>query len=234
MKNKNRLKLITFAKRHEFIEPPVPSATALPSWYRAMPKFPKKNDPHFVGVKSCVPFLDSMTSGYFVTTPCDIVVTQTPDGPYLKWKIDWDPVQFREPDSLMGLPIPSGYSREVFAWFFPYVMKANKNVSFLITHPMNRYDLPFLTTSGVVDMNGVLNSGHLPFFIKEGFEGVIEKGTPFAQVLPFVRKNWQMKESASVKKDGDLASFLTNSKLHGYYRDSVWAKKLYKMSNEKE
>jgi hypothetical protein len=30
-----------------------------------------------------------------------------------------------------------------------------------------------------------------PFIIKSGFEGIIEKGTPMFQVIPFKRADWQ-------------------------------------------
>jgi hypothetical protein len=30
----------------------------------------------------------------------------------------------------------------------------------------------------------------MPFFLREGFTGVIPAGTPFVQILPFKRENW--------------------------------------------
>lgn len=226
------MRKLTYTSRHPFIDGPQSAASLMPTWYKSAPKFPKQDDPHYVGFKSCVPFLDAMTSGYMVTTPCDLTVKQTENGPHINWKIKWDPVSYRQPDSLRGLPIPNGYSKDVFAWFFPFVMSADPRVSFLVTHPMNRYDLPFWTTSGVVDMTGVLDSGHLPFFIREGFEGVIEKGTPYAQIVPFIRKDWELGEDSKLSEAGDRLNYLTNSKVYGYYRDNVWVKKIYRLLNK--
>ncbi len=228
------MRKITFTNRHKFIDGPAPAASLIPEWYKNSPKFPRADDPYFVGVKSCVPFLDSIMSGYMVTTPCDIMVSQKENGPNFNWKIGWDPISYRQPDALRGLPIPHGYSKDVFAWAFPHVMKADPRVSFIVTHPFNRYDLPFITTSGVVDMTGVLDSGHLPFFIQEGFEGVIPKGTPYAQIVPFIRSDWQLAEDAKLSEAGDRVNYLTNSKVYGYYRDNVWVKKIYKLINKEQ
>lgn len=222
------MKKLKFAARQPFLTPPTPATEVIADWYKKAPKFPKENDPTYVGFKSCVPFLDAMTSGYMLTTPCDIKVEQRSDGPAFRWRIDWDPVSFRDPEALHGISIPTGYSEHVFAWYMPFVMTAEKNVSLFVTHPLNRYDLPFLTTSGIVDMTGALNAGHMPFFIRSDFEGIIKEGTPYAQITPFVRNDWQLVEDQSVIKEGDKTNFETHKKFFGFYRDSKWAKKTYK------
>jgi antitoxin (DNA-binding transcriptional repressor) of toxin-antitoxin stability system len=33
--------------------------------------------------------------------------------------------------------------------------------------------------------------GSIPFYIKNGFEGVIKSGTPVAQIIPFKQENWK-------------------------------------------
>jgi hypothetical protein len=55
---------------------------------------------------------------------------------------------------------------------------------------LNRFDLPFTTTSGIMDSDSYSTSGNLPFFIKKGFTGVIPAGTPIAQLIPIKRTSW--------------------------------------------
>ena len=42
-------------------------------------------------------------------------------------------------------------------------------------HPVHRHDLPFFTLTGFVDTDKLPNRLVLPFFIKDGFELIIEK-----------------------------------------------------------
>jgi len=61
-----------------------------------------------------------------------------------------------------------------------------------VTHPVNRFDLPFTTLTGLVDTDlyrmissTFRRSGEIP-----GFQGVLPKGTPVAQCLPVKRDLW--------------------------------------------
>jgi hypothetical protein len=99
--------------------------------------------------------------------------------------------------------------------------------SSLITHPLNRHDLPFITLSGLVDTDMTMARGNLPFFLKEGFEGVIPAGTPMFQIIPFKRENWQMEEDKSIMKIGLENEFLTKKSVYGWYKNNKWNKKLY-------
>ncbi len=222
------MRKLTFASRKSFIEPPIPASETIADWYKKTPKFPKEEDPMFVGLKSCVPFLDAMTTGYMLTTPCDIKVTQTDQGPAFNWRIDWDPISYRDPKAFQGLTVPEGYSEDIFAWYMPFVFTAPKDVSLFFTHPLNRFDLPFITTSGIVDLNNALNVGHMPFFIRKDFEGIIKEGTPYSQVTPFVRNDWQLVEDERVLKEGDRTHFNSHKKFFGFYRDNTWSKKTYR------
>ena len=75
----------------------------------------------------------------------------------------------------------------------------------MITHPLNRNDLPFITISGIVDGNFAISAdGNVPFYIKNNFEGIIPQGTPIAQLIPFYRQNWFFK----IKK-GLVKKFIT-------------------------
>tara|TARA_R100000081_G_scaffold68153_1_gene35591 strand:- start:212 stop:412 length:201 start_codon:yes stop_codon:yes gene_type:complete len=63
---------------------------------------------------------------------------------------------------------------------------------------------------------------------KEQFEAVIEKGTPYVQVIPFKRDNWKMKINEinmdKLRKD----NFKYVSNLINIYLKKHWFKKTWK------
>ena len=67
---------------------------------------------------------------------------------------------------------------------------------------------------------------NLPFFLKEGFEGIIPKGTPIAQIMPFKREPWN-----SEKEDlNPLTKYQINnlkSVVQRSYKNRFWSKKTY-------
>jgi hypothetical protein len=71
-------------------------------------------------------------------------------------------------------------------------------------------------------------SGNIPFFIKEGFSGVIPKGTPIAQVIPFKRESWTSKCLASDRKAYSLFMTLRDTYLDGFYSRFMRQPKSYK------
>ena len=71
----------------------------------------------------------------------------------------------------------------------------------------------------------------MPFFIKEGWTGVIPAGTPYAQMIPFLRENWKS-ETIIPGVDQILINNVTNSKKYripngGIYKNKVWTKRSY-------
>jgi hypothetical protein len=64
--------------------------------------------------------------------------------------------------------------------------------SLLVTHPINRHDLPFMTLTGLVDADRYIdNFIHFPERWRDaGFNGTLPAGTPVAQCLPIKRDRW--------------------------------------------
>jgi hypothetical protein len=62
----------------------------------------------------------------------------------------------------------------------------------LITHPINRLDLPFETLTGMVDADRYRdNFINFPARWRDrDFNGVLPKGTPLAQCVPIKRDEW--------------------------------------------
>lgn len=207
-----------------FVEVPKPSAKFIPEWW-------KKQDLHAgtemfnnLSFKACVPFLDSLTCGYMIYTHQDIVVSRYDGKPVLSWPMGPDPANLRT--NYQNLPIPAGHSDSHFAWKITFGFQLPKGYSILITHPLNRFDLPFTTVSGIVD-EGVPWGGTFTFWIRDNFEGIIPKGTPIAQMIPFKRENWKSEKSDHLIEYAKMKAHERSTIISGYYKKFIHRKKKF-------
>jgi hypothetical protein len=239
-----RSKAVVFQPLDEYVEaaqcPPVSASECMPDWYKKLPRYVDNSDKPIKALgrkdlKTCVPFRDAMISGYMILLPADIEVCISADGDvdvFTNPALTFNVVDKRGPltpqNQGFGMPNPMGTVPIMFAWAGMWGVKTNKKDSVLVTHPFNRYDLPFVTPSGVIDSGFFGVAGNIPFFIKEGFAGVIPKGTPIAQVLPFKRENWVSKIVKSDRKAYSLFMTLRDTYLDGFYSRFMRQPKSYK------
>jgi hypothetical protein len=211
--------------------------TLIPKWYKELKPFhnneviDRDNANIAITMKHCTPVLDSLTSGYAITLPYDIAVSYDINGNLIFSGLhDGEPLINRRYGKYSEtFPKPNGYNKTELSWSFPAAITVPVGCSFILTHPLNRFDLPFLTLSGIIDGGYVLNAGGvLPFYIKEGFKGVIEKGTPIAQVIPFKHSRWTAEKSVGLLKVGQLHKESIASKIvNSWYKSTWWVKKKY-------
>jgi hypothetical protein len=102
-------------------------------------------------------------------------------------------------------------------------MKLPKGYSALFTHPLNRFDLPFFTASGIVDADYGMGGGGVSFCIDKNFEGVIPAGTPIVQIFPFKRDDWKSEYLQNTKE----IVWNPRKNISGWYRKNVWKRKHY-------
>jgi hypothetical protein len=170
----------------------------MPDWWKDMPLYAEgatsfKLDPMpNVTAKRCFPLLDSITAGYIVSLWSDVLVTRDERGfPWVNGATS-TPVLEPWPDhQLEGFEIPKGYSKPVFKNLHGWIIKTPPGYSCLMTHPIGYPNLPFRTLAGVVDTDTYSSFVNVPFVIEDGFEGIIERGTPMFQVIPFKRESWK-------------------------------------------
>ena len=214
----------------EYIALPQPARHYIPEWYKKASMYatgkPTANPPNNT-IKACMPFLESYSNGYIFELWQDIVVTQTPEGPMINWNVGPEVVHFRDAVSGQGLPVPAGHHWQHFAWNSPLCIKTPPGYSFLLTHPFNRFDLPFTTLSGIADADEGIGNGNIPFFLKEGFEGVIPKGTPLYQILPYKRDDWKSKFSPKIVPVVARFKYESTRVLSGWYKRTLWKKKTW-------
>jgi hypothetical protein len=129
------------------------------------------------------------------------------------------------------IPVPNGYSGIFhFVWMTNAYLETPKGYSLLITHPFNRYDLPFITSTAIVDSDKfAMVPGRIPFFLQLGFSGLIPAGTPIAQVFPFKREPWVHQIDQSLVEKTQKPSLDANRTRGSirFYKNNWWSKKSY-------
>lgn len=222
----------------EVIPPPKP--VRVPSWFKNIPNYNNNAESLLVengevnySVKSCMPFLDTFSTGYIFELWCDVQVVYIDGRPFFRWlgrgvdDNELAPIIDR-PDA--QLPIHENFFPFNFSWVSHWGIETPKGYSCLFTHPLNRTDLPFITTSGIMDTDSWGIWGNQPFALKRGWEGVIESGTPIIQFIPFKREVWNSKIENNLEKGerGIFENLRRTKKFRGYYKNNYWNRKEYK------
>ena len=233
---RNMKKIIFSLKDKEYegwAPEPISSIKNLPDWYKqthpySQRKFAIRNTNSLLTVKKCVPFLDAMSMGYQILLCADVYVDNFGTSDFLfNWSVkNTSIVATHDPMQVEKMPIPKRYNQGVFKWMNPWIIKTPKGYGSFITHPQNILDLPFHTFSGVVDTDKFDLPINFPFLIEKEFSGIIPKGTPIAQIIPFKRDDWKSSFSESisnlVNREQKYKSYVQNG-----YKKTDWVKKIF-------
>ena len=212
---------------------PLPAKNYIPDWFRKTDRYFDSNKDSIVHYgktfKVCTPFTDTFLTGYIFELWSDIDVVNYGEFQKLFIKDDrYEIFATRDPRSTGEMQIPVGFSNTHYVLKHPLFIKTPPGYSVIITQPFNRSDLPLYAMTGIVDTDKEpLFPGNYPFFLKENFEGIIEKGTPLLQIIPFKRDKWKSEIDKSIVDEGWRASNMSVRKILGWYRDNVWSKKEY-------
>jgi len=214
---------------------PRPAREFLPEWYKKIPKFADgkfkpgdNNNSSNATLKACVPFMDGMTNGYIQETWCDIYI-QKQDDSGLSYRPATDP-KIMSHRGALHYPIGENFYQMEFVWQLQWMAQCPVGYSLLITHPINRYDLPFLTISAIVDSDsfyGAPDGANLPIYIKKDFEGIIPKGTPMYQMIPIKRESWDSAYNGYNKEQNEKFHDVKKVFFDGY-KKLHWTKKSFK------
>lgn len=222
---------------------PYPAATAVPSWWKdSTPYKITDNNPDgkkfFVEnlganttFKKCTPMLDALTAGYIVPLYTDVQMRWTPNGPLVTWRVKGSDVfsPHGPEGKVPGLEIPTGYSDYIFKYNNTWIPKTPPGYSVLITSPFGYRNLPFYAIPAIVDSDKSSLEIVPPMWIKQNFEGIIEKGTPMFQVIPFKRESWKTEFDFYPENEYQKITDKTfNSTLVNHYIKNVWSRKTFK------
>jgi hypothetical protein len=183
---------------------PYPAVKKLPKWFLDMDPYADKSNQstpddgklHFrsrnanATFKKCVPLLDGMSAGYIVPLWADVMVEQENGIPLIYWKTYQDVLSIHGESSRNIVP-PPGYQNIVYKYNNCWIPQTPKGYSCLITSPIGHHDVPLKAIPAIVDTDRSTLELVFPMWVKEGFEGIIEKGTPLIQIIPFKRDDWE-------------------------------------------
>ena len=198
--SKSKIQFIADTKEMlEVLERPYPAIQKLPDWISNIPSYvgghkgvDEYSDPTST-IKKCMPVFDSITAGYHIPLHSDVwVENKGAEDINIKWS--WDTitvVDLQKQEQIQTYPIPDGYYPTVFKWINPWIVKTPPGWSCLFTHPLHSDDLPYKCLPAIVDTDKHPTFVHFPFFLKKSFEGLIQKGTPLIQVIPFKRSDFK-------------------------------------------
>jgi len=221
---------------------PKAGKTQVPKWFSSSDKYfkdPVKEDvvqhewgAKVLNFKSCPALLDLFLDSYYLTTPCDIIFYKDPTSGLQMAKTEKgyeDFIGYRDP--MEGFVHPHGYEAHHFHWYPNWGVKLEKGYSAIFMSPMNRYDLPFISTAGIIDSDVLDIPGLVPFFLRSNFSGIIPAGTPYVQVFPFKRESWKMEtvypdQEEIIERHNKSGNFLRTTD-GGQYKKHLWNRKSY-------
>jgi hypothetical protein len=234
---------------------PGPTQDVVPEWYKDADRFAKMpNGQHYKASKqvcpvakegttddygfiptwkACPAILDGFITGYVLKTPCDLTFFKNAQG-IIDVKVEDSKCKefctARPPMAQFEHPL--GYYENHFAWTGDWGLELPEGYSALLMTPMNRFDLPFLNTTGIVDNDNVHQLGTFPFFIRKDWEGTLPAGTPYMQILPFKRENWEHKieilDPETIYKERTENVKFYRQPDGGIYKNKVWSRREYK------
>jgi hypothetical protein len=214
------------------IEQPKPASRLVPDWYKNMDSYISKEKKPMgdattsATIKRCIPVLDAITAGYIIESPADVWVSRKEEGQWFEWSdfglISFHPIE-QAPEHPARKPFP--YPK----WTNPWSIKTPKGYSTLFVQPFHRESI-FTILPGIVDTDIYTPPVNFPFVINDPtFEGLIPKGTPIAQVIPFKRDSWNME--IGNKDDFNSQNKISKklqSKFFDRYKTMFWTRKEYK------
>jgi hypothetical protein len=222
---------------------PYPAVKQLPKWFLDMDPysdkshsdFPNDGKLHFrdraanATFKKCVPLLDGMSAGYIVPLWADVMVEQSNNLPQIYWKTKHDIFSLHGQSS-REMPAPVGYDQVVYKYNNCWIPQTPKGYSCLITSPFGYGDLPFKAVSAIVDTDRSTLELIFPMWVKTGLEGIVEKGTPLVQIIPFKRDDWD--STFDYYQNGEYYNIIEeknfNTTMVGHYLKNHHSKKKFK------
>ena len=203
-----------------YLEVPKPASKLIPEWYKNTERVQEGVET----LKTCMPFLDAITSGYNIVLGADVYFQDGEIQDISKLTM----VSLHYKDQIGQFTVPEEYYDQPFKWNNFFIIETPKGYSSIICHPINRLDLPFYTLSGVVETDMFPAPVNFPFFIKKNFTGVIPEGTPIAQVIPFKRQDWksEVEDRESTKIPVSFFNNFMNPPFN-FYKRNFWKRKKY-------
>jgi len=245
-------KVIEFSAHEDYFsikeDYPIPAKLNIPEWYKKL-----NHSIDMKTIKGCMPFLDTLTSGYILKMPQDFNIRHNiknnegePDssfsfglhgqGNIIEAKainLNTSRPQIHSKMQLEGSPfVERNKNLNFYKILNPWKITTPKGYSCLFISPLNNADDRFSIISGIVDTDTFQGEINFPIVINGDkypvLEDTIKKGTPYVQIIPFKRDSWKMTLKSTKQKEIQNNRLFYELKLMNYYKDKFWNKKSWK------
>lgn len=214
---------------------PVPSEKVLPEWFKRL-----SNEVGDIGhrgptAKTCRGLYDIMSSGYTILWPFDARIEKTNDGKLIIYKArnnsadDFHPHPHVQIDGYPDLLLESQASG-VQKVTLPFRIKTPEGTSVVVKQPAYRPELKTEIMEGIIDTDNYYGDFNILFLIKQinsNRKIIIKAGTPLAQVIPFIRGEWQVKYDKIDEQRKSLNHALSEN-IEKFYQKHQWERKVFK------
>ena len=230
---------------------PTPIKLNIPEWYKKLEHTVLNKT-----VKGCIPFLDTLTSGYLLKMPQDFYIRHNVDNQNEKEEkfkdsfqtfglhdmqhlllaksinlnsgVDIHPIKQVEGSPL----IEKNKNLPFYKILNPWKIKTPRGYSCLFVPPLNNSDDRFSIIPGIVDTDTYPNEINFPMVINGDkypvLKDIIKKGTPYVQIIPFKRESWKMIITSRKQKEIQNSKLFYGLKLLNIYKNKYWKKKSWK------
>ena len=233
-----------FAQKEDY---PTPIKLNIPEWYKKL-----EHSLDNKTIKGCMPFLDTLTSGYLLKMPQDFRIRhniKNEEGKQDSFQTfglyDFNQlliakninlnsaIDSHSIKQLEGAPfIDKNKNLPFYKIANPWKIKTPKGYSCLFVPPLNNSDDRFSIIAGIVDTDTFPNEINFPIVINGDkypvLEDTIEKGTPYVQIIPFKRDSWKMSLKPRKQKEIQNSRLFYGLRLLNIYKDKFWKKKSWK------
>jgi hypothetical protein len=211
---------------------PKPASDVLPEWYKKTSSYVSGKKEPMPGsqtpstIKKCIPVFDALTSGYVISTYCDLWIKKTENGDVSYNTSTSIDISFHPTTQAPYHPFMNDHAYP--KWSNPWAIKTPPGYSCLFIPPVHGGNEYFQIAEGVVDTDRYNAAVNFPFILKDiNFEGLIPAGTPMVQVIPFKRDNWKMKVNSDTENSTEHTRLL-ESKFFDRYKTMFWTSKSFK------
>ena len=216
----------------ESLEKPQPASKFIPEWYKGAESYingekkPDGNAGTFATIKKCMPVFDAISAGYIIASPADVWVSIKDGQQYFEWS-NLGLISFHPIEQAQDHPSRNKYAYP--KWVNHWSIRTPKGYSSLFVQPFHR-DSIFTILPGIVDTDDYFAPVNFPFTINDlEFEGLIPKGTPIAQVIPFKRDSWSIKFGGEKELKEQLENqAMLHTKFFDRYKSMFRTNKEYK------
>ena len=232
----------TDVKGLQEIAPVKPAKYFLPQWFKGMKDFVEvdavheKNKPNYFGkkgdtakkhtsgtVKRCPAIVDLITEGFIIPMWSDFLIQRDME------TFEWDNknfqygIEFHSKEQIKGWNLKKTDFPEGIKFTNPWRIYTPKGYSVMFMTPTYQFEKRFTVLPGIVETDSYHHI-NFPSIWHTTKDAVIERGTPFIQVIPFKRDEWNLNISQMNDldyKNEETEKTALSTKFKNAYRDIV-------------